>query len=147
MRQMLGSDARARVGNGETGKLSRPGVGVGLAIIAVEKDAFGGDEQLTAARHGIPGVDDHIDDHLLDHANVGFDIRQARIIGATQVDIFADDSGEHFSQVADRVVEVERFGLHHLLATESQELAGKVRSAIGRHDDLLETIRAPGRPI
>ena len=39
-------------------------------------DLFGGDLQLPAARHGIAGVDDQIDEHLFQHADVGLHRRQ-----------------------------------------------------------------------
>ena len=44
---------------------------------------------------------------------------------------FAEQELEHFQQVADYLAQVERLGLHHVLAAEHEQLTGQAGSAVG----------------
>src|SRR5207244_12925373 len=50
-------------------------------------------------------------------------------------DVLADHTLEHPLDVGDDLVEVEYRGLHHLSASEGQQLPGEVGCAIGRAHD------------
>ena len=57
-----------------------------------------------------------------------------------QRDVFPNDSFEHFDQIAHHAVQVQRFELHDLFPTESQQLASEVGRPFGCQGDLAETI-------
>ena len=58
---------------------------------------------------------------------------------AAQSNILANDSFEHFAQVQDDIVQINRLRMHHLLAAEREQLAGQVGGPFGGGADLIET--------
>ena len=98
-----------------------------------------------ALGHGVAGVDHQVDQHLLDHADIGLDERRVAGITELQVNVLADDAFEHLGQVADRLRQVERLGLHDLLAAKGEQLPGQAGRAVGGGDDLFEALGRPRR--
>ena len=71
---MLRRNAGAGVAHRQTDELAGARLGMRRAAGAASKlDRLGGDAQLAAVGHGVAGVDDQVDEHLLDHAGVGLD--------------------------------------------------------------------------
>ncbi len=97
---------------------------------------------MAAARHGVAGVQGEVDDDLLDLAGIGVDVggggRAAR-----DLDVLADQPAQQLGGLLDHRAEREDLGLQHLLAAESQQLAGERGRPLGRPGDLLEAVLAP----
>ena len=84
---------------------------------------MGFDRELASFRHGIASIDDHVHDDLLDLPLIGFYVPQIRLAIHQQLDVFADQAGEHFTQVAENNVEIQDRRLKQLSPAESQQLA------------------------
>ena len=59
---------------------------------------------------------------------------------ALQHNVLANDSFEHFGEIADDVVQVEGLKLNILFPSESEQLAGQIGGAFGGVGDLSETL-------
>ena len=70
-------------------------------------DVGGLDRQVAAVGHGIAGIDRQVHDDLLDLAGIGLDRADGPRRNHDQVDVFADQAGQHFQVFGDHVVEVE----------------------------------------
>ena len=92
---MLRGDAHAGIGHRQADKFARACLWVGAGIGGVKTSRVRGDVQVTAARHGVAGVDGEVEEHLLDHAGVRPDEGQRLGIAAFQVNVLADDPLEH----------------------------------------------------
>ena len=62
-------------------------------------------------------------------------------------DGLAEQALEHLGQVADHFAQVERLGLHDVLAAEHQQLAGQAGGALGGEVDRLGGIEQLGRQV
>ena len=62
-------------------------------------------------------------------------------------DGLAEHALEHLGQVADHRAQVERLGLHHVLAAEHEQLAGQAGGAFGGEVDRLGAIEQLGRQV
>ena len=91
---------------------------------------------LPPSRHGVARVDRQVHDDLLDLAGIGLD-RASRARDHHEVDVLADQAGEHLQVFGDDLVEVDHFGRQHLLAAEGEQLARQRRGAFGGAGDLL----------
>jgi hypothetical protein len=91
--------------------------------------------QATALRHGVPGVDGQVHQHLLQHAHVRpYHRRSGRVI-ALQGDVLPDQPAQHLDQVLHDPIQVRHAGPHVLFAAEQQQLAGQVGTPLdGLHD-------------
>ena len=73
-------------------------------------------------------------------ARVGLHGCELRARQECKVDVFADHTREHFDHAGHNVIEIQHFGLEHLLAAEGEQLAsercGPLRGAL----DLLEIV-------
>ena len=87
--------------------------------------------------HRIAGIDRQVHDDLLDLAGIGLDRAKVRARDHDQIDVFADQAGEHLQVFRDDAVQVEHLGCEHLLAAEGQQLAGERGGALGGIGDLL----------
>jgi hypothetical protein len=135
-----GVHAAARVGEAEADEASGAGLRVAAGLRAVEFHRGGADDELAALRHRVAGVHHEVDDDLLDVALVGVDGGEAGGELAAEVNVLADELGEHLVQIAHDGVQVEHLGLHDLLAAEGEELAGEGGGALGGEGDLVERI-------
>ena len=137
----------AAVADGEQHVGARPEghVRVALREVAVELDGLDRDGDGAAGGRGVAGVEDQVDDDLVELGAVGVDRRQVvvhlereRVVGAERL---LQQGGE----VADDVAQAERLGLRVLLPAEGEELLGDPRGAAGGLDHLLQVAR--GRVI
>ena len=94
-RQMFRPDAGAGVTHAQTDEFTGAGFGMRPDIGFFDADFLRRDEQLAPVRHNITRIDHQVDQHLFQHADVGLDVWQSRVIGALQVDVFADNAGQH----------------------------------------------------
>src|SRR5207249_11048989 len=91
----------------------------------VQLNVRGLDGELPTIGHGVAGIDGQIHDDLLDLARVGVHAPQPRRRHGDQTNVFADQTLEHLVNVGQDSIEVQHFGLEHLLAAERQELPGE----------------------
>ena len=57
---------------------------------------------------------------------------------AAQGNVFADDSLQHFAQIRDDIIQINRLRMHHLLSAEGEQLAGQVGGPFAGGADLIE---------
>ena len=108
-----------------------------LDVNLVDLDRAGADRQRASAGHGVAGVDGEVHEDLLHHAGVRLHEGELRGGIELQGDGFAEQPLEHFRQVADHLAQVERHGLHDILAAEHKQLPGQTGGAFGREIDRL----------
>ena len=106
-------------------KRAWPRLGVGLHEALVQFDQSGADRQCATFRHRIARIDGEVHDDLLDHARVRLDRGQFRRRNKLERDRFTQQTLEHLGQVADHIPQVERLGLHYVLAAEHEQLTGQ----------------------
>ena len=135
---MLRRDARAGIAHRQADKFPAPAPRVVARVGGIEAGCVRGDEQLTAAGHGVSGVNGEVKEHLLQHAGIGLDEGQRSGITAFQVDVFADDRLSILVRFCNHIIEHQRLGLHHLFAAEDEQLPGEVGGAFGGADDVLQ---------
>jgi hypothetical protein len=81
------------------------------------------DGELATVRHRLAGVDHEVHDHLVDLGRVSQRQTEVGRERLHQLDVLTDDPPEHLLDPCSNVVQIERHGLHHLLAAEGKELA------------------------
>ena len=97
--------------------------------------AAGPDRQIAAAGHGVGGVDDEVDEHLLELAAVAFERQLARLGHQRQTDVLAHEAAKQGGGAGHDVVEVDPLRSSQLASREQQELSGQRRTApdVGLH--------------
>ena len=73
--------------------------------------------------HRISGVDGEIDYHLLQLPRIRIHQVQQIAEGDDELDVFADQAPQHLLETGDDGVDADRSGVHHLLATECEQLS------------------------
>ena len=63
--------------------------------------------RLAPVRHGIPGVHDQVDDHLLQLRRVRLDLPERRLREHGDLDMLADEAGQHPHDLRECRVEIE----------------------------------------
>ena len=114
-------------------------------IFPVQLSVRSFDRQFAALRHRISGVDDQVNQHLLNLAGICFDALQIGRQFRAELNIFANQSLQHLVHVGDYVVQTERQRLQNLLASKGQQLPRQVRRAIAGLLDFFEV--SPDRSI
>ena len=107
-------------------------------IIFIEVYVVRVDGQGSTFGHGIAGVDNQVQQHLLDLAGIGLDLPQVRRGLRHQFNILANQAMQHLVQIDNQFVQVDPAGFNDLPAGESQQLTGEVRRAFGALLDALE---------
>ena len=95
--------ASMHVGAGNYGDMV---AGVGFVEIHVRR--LQGD--FPAFGHGITGIHNQIQNHLLHLTGIGFHLAQRFLLSGGQFVMLADQSPEHLFHVGDHDVEIERLG-------------------------------------
>ena len=67
-----------------------------------------GNQQLAALGHRIARIHGQIQQHLFNHAGVGGNGRNLRVVFGTQHDIFAQNPLKHLRHVSDDLVQIQR---------------------------------------
>ena len=107
-------------------------------IVFVKGHVGRADGQGAAIGHRITGVDNQVQQHLLDLAGIGFDLAQVGRGLRHQFDVLANQAAQHLVQIDDQFVQIDPAGLNDLPTGESQQLTGEVRRALGTLLDALE---------
>ena len=102
----------------------------------------GRDRERAALRHGVPGVDGQVRDHLLELAGIRGHVAERGIEIEPEQDPLAHEPPQHAAHVAHDRVEVDLSRLHDLLAAEREELTDERRRPVGRAADLLDVVTA-----
>jgi len=101
---------------------------------------IGLNDQFSAVRHGVSGIDGKIHDGELDlaaiHANLCSRIPRQELRG----DVLSQQVRKHFHELLDHVVQVHGAQILRLLAAEGQELRGDRRTAICRLANLFRIL-------
>ena len=108
---------------------------VGVLFRQIRVDGL--DQQLPTLRHRIAGVDYEVRNHLLDLPGVRAHVADIGGEVETQVDVFANETPEHFVEVPDQIVDAQHDRVEHLLAAEREQLAGEGRGPLRRPADFL----------
>jgi hypothetical protein len=98
------------------------------------------DQQLSAGRHRVAGVDGEVHQDLLELARIGVHAREVRREPGLELDVLAQRSAEQPVQLGHDDVEVEHLGTHHLATAEDQQLARQRGRPLCRPDDLLDIV-------
>ena len=118
-----------------------------LGIGRVEIDAPGLDAEPAAVGHRIARVEDQVEQHLLDPAQVGEREQLPGLEIELELDGLADGHAQHPLRGPDRGVEIEAAGLDQVPPGKGQQLAGERRGAGGGIGDRLHVLppRVAGR--
>jgi hypothetical protein len=131
-------DADARVAHGDHHVVSRHQAVVFGRERRVDLNVRRRDDELSALRHRVPGVHDQVHDDLLDLARIGLHESEIGRQPRLQLDVLAEEPRQHLAGVRDDLVEIEDLGLHHLAATEREDLPREVGGPPSGRPDLLE---------
>ena len=86
----------------------------------------------SAMRHGVPRVDDEIQQDLLDLPLVGHHYRRPRRPDADQLDFGPHEPAQHRLHAADRVAEREQLWARRVSAAECEQLPRETGAALQR---------------
>ena len=116
-------------------------------VLWADHDVLGLDRQPSAAWHRIPGVDDEIQQHLLDLARIAERGPEAGVKDDLQLDVLAYQAAQHVLAARHHLIQIEQLGRDDLLACEGEKVAGQRASALpGGGDVLHESPDRVGRP-
>jgi len=110
--------------------------GVGL----VEHRSAGLDRHGAAVGHGVPRIDDEVDEDLVKLAGVGAQLAGGWVELDDQRQILPDESAEHRFDGPDGFVEIQDLGADDLLAAEGEELLGQGGRPFGRVADPVDAL-------
>src|SRR4029079_2035517 len=118
--------AQSRIADGDHCKTPRDSRPMVLGVFSIQLDDCRFESELASRRHCISGVDSQVHDDLLELTRVNY--HWAGILGklAYELDVFADDSAQHFVSAAQNVIEVNEPRLDKLLACGSPAVSGQV---------------------
>ena len=133
--RMCGRYAEAGVGDRQKHVLARRHIAELGDIVLAEPRVGGLDGDVAAVGHGVAGVDDEIDDRVVDMARIGKGRPKARREYRFDFHRFADRAGQHVGHVCDRFVEIELVRRERLLTCEGEQFLrkpGRPPRAVGR---------------
>src|SRR5580704_17236106 len=110
------------------------------AVLLVNLNVFGLDDELPAVRHGIPRIQTEVHEHLLDLR--GIHQRHAEIRGGHDADInlLSDHPSKQAHALDDKSVQISLTRLDHLSPCESEKLGGQQGSPKRLVLDLLTMV-------
>ena len=101
---------------------------------------FDGDGPLSG--DGVTGVDDEVDQHLLQLTGVDQDVGKVRSQDGLEDDVLAQGAMKETHQIGDGAVHVQHRRTDQVTAGEHQELAGQFGGASARLADLGQVLPA-----
>ena len=106
----------------------------GSCGIRLRRHLFGPgfDGERAAAGHGVAGVDDQIQEHLVEHPGVGRVIRRARMKIELQATSSPMMRWSILVRLVDDFIQIELARLHDLTTAEGEQLAGEAGRALRR---------------
>jgi hypothetical protein len=106
------------------------------------------DEALAPVRHRVARVDGEVHEDLLDLVRIRAHPQVALIRPHVQRHPLAQHALQHAGDILDALPDIEHRPLHHLLATEGEELPREVPSALTRAERILHRLAArAGREV
>ena len=121
----LGRHADAGIGHRDHRVLAGSHLRVGAGVALVEIGVGRLDGELAAARHGVAGVDDKVDQRALDLGGVGEHAPQAAAQHGLDLDRLADRAPQHLGHAADQCVEIEHARFERLAPREGEQARGQ----------------------
>ena len=94
-------------------------------------DVLGGDGERPALRHGVPGVDRHVNNHLFELALVGAYLPQILGVGHTQGNLFPNQAADQVGKVGKDIGHVQHLGVERLAPGKGQQLANQISRPVG----------------
>ena len=114
----VGVHAHAGVADGEHHVVAGLHRHMQTGVVRVELDVGRLNGQVSALRHGVTGIDRQVHDDLLDLARIGFDGAEIGTWNHDEVNVFADQPGQHFQVFGDHAVKIYHLWGKHLLTAE-----------------------------
>src|SRR5437016_10427033 len=105
---------------------------------AVQFDLGRFDRERSALRHGIPRVDDEIDQNLFKLGLIGAQPSFRRIEFTDELDTLADETAQQTLQTRDSGIERQNFWVQSLFAAEREQLTNQRRGAFAGLQCLLD---------
>src|SRR5205814_66890 len=136
LRHDLGGHSRARVGDREPHVTAGRSAGTALTRISIEFDLIELDVNPASRGHRIAGVDDQVDEHLLDLTGIAAYASEAGLTHEGELDVFANQPAQHVFRLRDDLFEREDLRHQHLTTAEEEELTRQAGRTVGRVDDL-----------
>ena len=117
-----------------------------VTVRRCERDPLRSQRDGASVRHGVPRVDDQIDEHLVDLHGIDESVHGAVRLDDVHPDVLAYDTLEQSARVRQDGVQVDYPRSDHLLPAESQELLDQRCRAVARPADLVG-ILSPRVPL
>ena len=136
MRLVLVGQSLAVVHHREHHELAGAEMGMGAAILCVQRHVGGLDREGAAVGHRVPRVDGQVDERLLDLRHVDPDQAQLRLQHRAEPHVFAQQALEDLLHPADHVVQVQDSRVDDLAPGEGEQLAGGLRGGVRRRGGL-----------
>ena len=100
-----------------------PDNGMYIVVCAVQFRIRSLDKEPPSGRHGVPGVNGQIHDHLFHLAGVRADRSQILRAADDKLDVLADQPGQQPTHLFDDVIQIHDARLQNLQTAESEKLA------------------------
>ena len=108
---------------------------MGRGEATVDEDLLALEREPSAVGHGIPRVDQDVEEDLIELTRVTLDHRKALPLDEVDVDGRGENAPHHLEELANLVIHVERPDRQRLRAAHRQQLSRQVGGAArGRHD-------------
>src|ERR1700757_2797046 len=113
-------------------------------MVFLERSVAGFNRQFSALGHRVPGIQDEIDDHLLDLNWVYGDAAERRGESSAKLDVLVDQPGQEPLGFPHDGVEVYNLRIKNLPPAEGEQLASKGSGTVRRFSNLRH---APHRGV
>src|SRR5690242_1121398 len=113
-------------------------------MVFLEIEVAGLNSEFSALRHGVPRIEDEIDDDLLNLNRVNHDAAQRRIQRVVKLDVLVDQPGQKPFGFRYDGVEIHNLGMKNLPPAEGQQLASQGGGTVRCFSNLRHT---PNRRI
>src|SRR3954464_11412249 len=110
-------------------------------VVIVELYVAGLNADATALLHRVAGIDDEVDQNLLELPRVG-DYVSTCATGRADADVFPNQTAQHRLDIPDHGIQVEHPRLEDLLSAEREQLSSQCRGPLGCVPDLSHILAA-----
>src|SRR5260370_26609403 len=114
-------------------------VGIKAAVVFVDVDVLGLDDESSAFRHSISRIQTEVHKHLVNLDRVRQRDAKVRCRAETDLYVLSNHSSQEACSFLDQIVEVDPSRLQDLPSSERQELGSQPRSPLSLVANLLET--------
>ena len=109
-------------------------------VVFGDRQVRGAQRNRAARGQGVGGVDDEVDEHLIDLSGIDAHGRNPRVQVQDDDHVVRHQPAQHRLDVAERLVEIDNARLQNLAAAEGQQLMRQPRGSTRRFRELLERI-------